>query len=308
MRRIKNFIENYRKLGKRKVLEFYSKNILFNEQVNFNSSPLLKCIIKDLILMLNKNSRNIVQRILTSLRIIPKVSVLMSVYNSQNYLKESIESILNQNLRDFEFLIMDDASSDGSYGILENYAKKDRRVKLFRNENNLGLTKSLNILLRYAKGNTIARMDADDISLPTRLSKEYEFLGKNKNVFLVGTGIYHIDIKGAVILKPTLLTGTLEIAEMLPINNCLYHSTIMFRNEGFRYREKFLYAQDYDFYLCLLSAKKRMCNLKERLLLYRISDSSISKKKKKNQERFAQKAKRFYFERLSSKKDSYEVF
>lgn len=308
MSKINNFINNYRRLGKGKVIEFYCKNILFGEQVQFNSSLLFKCIIKDFILLLSRKTREIFQGILINLRIIPKVSVIMSVYNSQQYLKESVESILSQNLKNFEFLIMDDASSDSSFEILKNYAKKDRRIKLFRNNKNLGLTRSLNILLSNAKGINIARMDADDISLPMRLSKQYEFLSRNKNVFLVGTGIYHIDTKGAIILKPTLPISTLEISDILPINNCLYHSTIMFRNEDFRYREKFLYAQDYDFYLCLLSSGKRLCNLKERLLLYRISEGSISKKKKKAQDRFAQKAKEFYFERQSSNKDSYEVF
>ena len=92
------------------------------------------------------------------------VSVIMSAYNSQNSIKDSIKSVLGQTYGNFEFLILDDGSSDDTEKIIKNYANKDKRIKFFKNNKNLGLTKSLNILIGMSKGNIIARQDADDIS------------------------------------------------------------------------------------------------------------------------------------------------
>src|SRR4030042_6096810 len=125
----------------------------------------------------------------------PKISVIMSVYNglplgpqpktktaSSAYLKEAVESILNQTYRNFEFIIVDDASRDKSWDYLKSL--KDRRIKLIRNKKNLGLAASLNIALRQAQGDYVARMDADDISLPNRFEEQIYFLQKNPKIDL----------------------------------------------------------------------------------------------------------------------------
>ena len=107
-----------------------------------------------------------------------KVSVIMSVFNGENTLEESIESILNQTYSNLEFLIVDDQSDDKTYQILENYKNKDSRIKVFKNNENIGLTKSLNILLKQSKGFYIARQDADDISTVDRLYKQIDRLNE----------------------------------------------------------------------------------------------------------------------------------
>jgi len=101
----------------------------------------------------------------------PKISVIMSVYNSEKTLKRAVDSILNQIFDDFEFIIIDDCSIDNSWNILKEYEKQDKRVKVFKNEKNLGLAANLNKGLKLAKADIIARMDSDDYSYPNRLKK-----------------------------------------------------------------------------------------------------------------------------------------
>ncbi|HXK49687.1 MAG TPA: glycosyltransferase family 2 protein, partial [Clostridiales bacterium] len=114
--------------------------------------------------------------------ITPAISVIMSVYNSEQYLQESIDSILDQTFNDFEFIITDDCSTDGSFEIIKSYAMLDKRIKYFRNSENIGLTKSLNLMLDIAKGKYIARMDSDDISMPDRFSKQFDFMENNPEI------------------------------------------------------------------------------------------------------------------------------
>lgn len=304
--KIKNLINNYERYGASGVLKFYFENKMFGEQIKLNTIILAKCLTND---FLNFSSINLfVKKFSAYFHIIPKVSIIMSVYNGEPFLRESIDSILSQDFKDFEFLIMDDGSADGSYAILKEYARKDKRIKIFKNEENLGLTKSLNLLLKHSKGLFIARMDSDDVSLQRRLRIEYEFLTRNSNIFLVGTRVFHIDSKSKIIAHPILPTNSLEISDLLPKTNCIYHPTIMFRNEEYNYREKFLYAQDYDFYLNLLSAGKNFYNLKDTLLLYRITNDSLSKRKGQKQKEFADKARTFYLERIEKGTDSYDSF
>ena len=115
----------------------------------------------------------------------PKVTLLMSVFNGQSYLKEAIESILNQTFEDFEFLIINDASKDNSLRIIQSF--DDSRIKLVHNSDNIGLTKSLNKGIDLAKGEFIARMDCDDISLPERLSMQVSFIDKNPDIGILSS-------------------------------------------------------------------------------------------------------------------------
>ena len=208
----------------------------------------------------------------------------MSVYDGQNFLEEAMDSLLGQKFRNFEILVIDDGSEDSSWKILERYSQLDKRVKLFRNNENIGLTKSLNFLLGKAKGEFIARMDADDISIQDRFLEEYKYLKKNKDIFLIGTGAYNINEKGLIFSQFEPLTTYEKIAKTLSWENCIYHPSIMFRNEGYKYREKFVFSQDYDFYLVMLSIGKKMSNLEIPLLKYRINSSSISNKNREAQQ------------------------
>jgi len=237
-----------------------------------------------------------------------KISVVMSVYNGKEFLNESIQSILNQTFKDFEFIIINDCSTDKSLEKIKRYAKVDKRIILLKNKKKLGLTKSLNKGLKLAKGKYIARIDADDIALPERLEKQYDYLEKHKDIFLAGTGAYNIDEKDNVksIKKP--LTNSDLIKKTLYHKNCIYHPTIMFRNEDYLYREKFIYSQDYDFYLRLIFEKKKLTNIPNLLIKYRISSKAVSFSQTAKQKLFAEKAKEFYHQRLKYGKDEYDKF
>ena len=115
----------------------------------------------------------------------PQITVLMPVYNGEKYLRQAVDSILNQTFKDFEFLIINDGSTDKTLAILQEY--KNKRVKIINNKKNIGLTKSLNKGLKLAKGKYIARMDADDISLSNRLRKQIDFLDKHNKIGVLGT-------------------------------------------------------------------------------------------------------------------------
>ena len=127
-----------------------------------------------------------------------KVTVLMSVYNGEKYLSQSVESILNQTYENFEFVIIDDGSTDNSYSILKQYASQYSQIVLIKNEKNLGLTKSLNLGLKIAKGKYIGRQDADDVSHPERLEREIEFLEDHLDHAAVGTFVKILDKDGNI--------------------------------------------------------------------------------------------------------------
>ncbi|MGO9953181.1 MAG: glycosyltransferase family 2 protein, partial [Dissulfurispiraceae bacterium] len=130
----------------------------------------------------------------------PEISVLMSCYNASKYLAEAIESILNQTFDNFEFIAIDDGSRDNTSDILKDYARADSRIILLEKENT-GLTNSLNIGLKTARGKWIARMDADDVSLPNRFEDQLEFVQVHAGVILLGTSCIVIDQSGKVIRR-----------------------------------------------------------------------------------------------------------
>lgn len=234
----------------------------------------------------------------------------MSVYNCQKYLDETIKSILNQTFKDFEFIIINDCSTDDSLNIIKKYQESDDRIKLINNEKNIGLTKSLNKGINLVQGQYIARQDAGDISFPDRLAKQYEFLEKNKNIFLTGTNFDYIDKNNSLINfkhdKPFFDLNLIK--KNLPKSNCFVHTSIMFRNENTYYREKFYYGQDYDLYLNLLSTGKKMCNLENKLVLWRMDASALSFANREKQTLFGLKAKEFYKQRVLYGKDKYDDF
>ena len=159
----------------------------------------------------------------------PKVTVLMPVYNGEIYLAEAIESILNQTFADFEFLIIDDGSTDNTWGILSSY--NDNRIRLTRNPKNVGLIESLNNALTLAIGHYIARIDADDISLPKRLEKQKEFLDKNLEIALVGSWVEIIDRQGKRIGYQKFLWDDSLIRWQLLFKTTFAHSAIMARRD-----------------------------------------------------------------------------
>lgn len=227
-----------------------------------------------------------------------KVTVLMSVYNGEKYLQEAIDSILGQTFKDFEFLIINDGSTDKTGEILESY--NDPRIKIIDNKKNIGLTKSLNKGLRLARGEYIARQDADDISCDNRLEKQIKFLNENLDIAIVGTNYFRINEKGDIIQEIKRQEKDKDIKKYLLNGNQLGHGTIMFRKSciekvGF-YREEFKFAQDYDFVLHF-SEKYKLANIPETLYKWRINTNSVSVSRKIIQDRYANLALRLFIER-----------
>lgn len=205
----------------------------------------------------------------------------MPVYNGQKYLKESIESILNQTYKNFEFLIINDGSTDKSKEIIEEYKKKDKRIKYVENEKNLGLIATLNKGLVLAQGKYLARMDCDDISLPKRLEKQVRFMEKNPEVGVCGTWIKFFGQAPSVVVKNPSLHN--EIRCKLLFTNPIAHPTVMLRKEFFdkfklKY-ENFKAAEDFELWQ-RCGALFKLHNLPETLLNYRISETSITQTNK----------------------------
>jgi glycosyltransferase involved in cell wall biosynthesis len=181
----------------------------------------------------------------------PKISVIMSAYNADRYLSEAIESILGQTYPDFEFIIIDDGSSDATQSIVLDYAERDDRIIPIINEENIGLTRSLKKGLSIAEGEFIARMDADDISLPDRFEKQVVFFQSHPEIGLLG-GVYEvIDENGEDCGKSGILPqDDISIRWRLLYQNAFVHSTIMVRKTCVEqvggYNKEFRYSQDYD--------------------------------------------------------------
>lgn len=211
----------------------------------------------------------------------PKITVLMPVYNCELYIREAVDSILNQTFTDFEFLIIDDASTDETVAIIKSY--NDPRIQLIQKPKNSGYTNSLNHGLSIAKGEYIARMDGDDISLSERFAKQVSFLDANQDVVLCGTS-YSIIGTNMTIIVPETHDG---IKLALLKGNSIVHPSVMFRNLE---RKKLLIgyditkepAEDYDLWVRLLSIG-RLYNLQEVLLNYRVHSKQVSQKRELQQ-------------------------
>lgn len=242
----------------------------------------------------------------------PILSVIMSVYNAEIYLKDSINSILNQTFADFEFIIIDDCSTDKSLEILEEYSKFDSRIVLIHKEINKGtkgFIENLNIGLEKARGKYVARMDADDISDLNRFEKQINFLENNTDVFIVGSYLNFIDENGNKINEKKAPIVDQDIKKKMYKNIALYHPVIMFRNSNIRYREKMYGCEDYDLFFRLILDGKKMANLNEFLLDYRILKNSISRKDNKfTKWVFVEMTRKFYKESLKNGNDSYSEF
>lgn len=210
------------------------------------------------------------------------ISVIMSVYNAEKYLRESIESILHQTYSDFEFIIINDCSNDGSQSIIEEYTQKDNRIVLINNSANLGLTINLNKAITVAKNEFIARMDADDVSLPDRFKRQLDFFKSNPDIDVLGTYCTDIDELGNVIGERKVPKTNKDITQMIHIINPICHPTVMFRKEKLKkigfYNEKYKVVQDYDLWLRCSANDIMMHNLSEYLLKYRINDGYYGRK------------------------------
>ena len=241
------------------------------------------------------------------------ISVIMSVYNGEKYLVQAIDSILNQTYQNFEFIIIDDCSTDNSSHILQEYAKKDSRIKIIKKEKNIGIKgfiENLNLGISIAEGKYIARMDQDDVSLPERFQKQVDFLENNPEITLVGAQLNLINEQNKITGEAIAALQHRDIVKRITSQIQLFHPVIMFRkDQNIQYREKFLYCEDYDLYLNLITQGKKLANINEKLLHYRILESSISRKGDNFVKKLmVEKALYFYKLRKENGQDLYETF
>ncbi len=204
---------------------------------------------------------------------VPSVSVLMPTYHAERYVAEAIESILAQTFTDFEFLILDDGSTDGSAAILRRYAERDGRIRPFSRPNT-GLVGALNELLSLARGELIARMDADDIALSDRIERQVAYLKEHPECVMVGSRVVLIDPEGSEITVMGQALSHEQIVEDFLANKgqIVYHPAVMFRRQVVMdlggYRAEMVEAEDLDLFLRLAEVG-RIVNLPEPLLKYR---------------------------------------
>jgi glycosyltransferase involved in cell wall biosynthesis len=208
----------------------------------------------------------------------PKISVVMSVYNGEKYLRPAVESILSQTFGDFEFIIVNDGSTDNSESILREYQSQDKRIRLVSRENQ-GLIYSLNEGIGLALGDYIARMDADDISMPERLEKQLKYIQEN-NLVIGGTWAEVIDDQGKKVKEFDYPPGEDQIKNFTLLHNPFIHPTVMFQKNVFGqvggYRKSFKHVEDYELWTRIVF-KYRAGNLPERLLQYRLHEKQITK-------------------------------
>lgn len=207
---------------------------------------------------------------------VPKISVILPYYNARVYLKEAVDSILEQTFTDLELILIDDGSDDGSSQIVEPIV--DKRIVRMKNETNLGLADSLNRGIDIARGEFIARMDADDISLPSRLKAQIDYMEKNPAVGILSTAYREIDQKGSVVGRQANPKNHNLIAWMFLFGNPIMHPGVLMRRDcvvevgGYQLKGP---AQDRELWLRLLG-KTKFVNLPEELYIKRYHSASVT--------------------------------
>lgn len=204
-----------------------------------------------------------------------RISVIMPVYNGEKYLSEAIDSILNQTFSDFEFIIINDCSTDNTENIIKSY--DDKRIRYIKNEKNLGVAETLNKGLDMAQGEFIARMDADDISLPNRFEKQLMFMNKHKNIGVCGTWIEFFGEREGI-FKNTINSEQAKVD--LLFNSCLAHPSVMIRKNiltqyDLYYNPTYEQMEDYELW-CRISHIADISNIPYVLLKYRCHSKQVT--------------------------------
>ncbi|ABE53092.1 glycosyltransferase family 2 protein [Methanococcoides burtonii] len=227
-----------------------------------------------------------------------KISVVMPAYNAEAYLKDSIESILDQTYTDFEFIIVDDASTDNSHEIIEEYSKKDKRIVVLRNEINLGIAETRTKGTKYSKGKYIAVSDADDISILTRLEKQYNYLEEHKDCGVVGGFIELFDSDTSKIIGVRkYYEDDANLRKRLFLYCPVAQPVCMMRKEVFEtlgyYDPKYPPAEDLDLWF-RIGTKYKFANIQEILLKYRVHKKSATISTTKKMEAMTLKIRKKY--------------
>ncbi len=208
----------------------------------------------------------------------PKVSIIMSTYNNEKTISDSILSIVNQKYKNWEFLIIDDASKDRTAEKIEKIIKKNKQIKLFKNKVNKGLAYNLNILAKYSSNKYLARMDADDIAMPMRLSKQIDYIIKNPDIDVLGTAA-EIVHQGKI-KKIFPRQNHNEILKNIIIKTPFIHPTVLMKKSFLEknkfYKEKIGEVEDLDLWLRSCNTSK-FHNLNEVLLIYNFNGQKMSR-------------------------------
>ncbi len=208
------------------------------------------------------------------------ITVLMSVYNDSLYLKEAIESILNQTYSDFEFLIFDDASTDASPQILRHYAEQDSRIKLITNSINQGLGYNLAAGVKLAQSPWIARMDADDLALPDRLQLQLDYVQANPETAILGGYAVDVDSQGAFISQRRVPLHHQQIRNLIWTNPFI-HGTVLLNKAAIlkvgSYSPALAKRQDYELWFRCAQASLQFANLPQPLIKYRFTDDTLQR-------------------------------
>ena len=237
----------------------------------------------------------------------PKVSVVMAIHNGEAYLAQAVKSILTQIFQDFEFLIIDDASTDQSHKMLSGFT--DERVRLIAHSHKLGLSSSLNKGIDLAQGEYIARMDHDDISIPERLKRQVDFLDTHKDVDVLGTWAQTLGLGREQTWRYP--TEDEDIRSEFAFNSALVHSSVMLRKATFerlqaRYDVSVSRAQDYELWT-RVAPHIRFANLDSALILYRLHPDQVGSRHETEQQGIADKVRLREIERLGIKPSEDEV-
>ncbi|MEH7239562.1 glycosyltransferase [Bacillus sp. JJ1562] len=212
----------------------------------------------------------------------PSLSVIMSVYNNEEYLEEAVESILNQTFSDFEFIITDDCSVDNSLKIIESYAAIDDRIIIIKNQQNMGLTKSLNNMINLANAEYIARMDGDDIADLDRFKKQMSVINDKPEIDLIFGDTSLIDEKGSRICDSWRPKKLENILKNLEYHNFIPHPTVIFKKSAVQslggYNEEYKLGQDKELWVRFKNNGYKFYYINQFLLSYRINPKSVRRK------------------------------
>ena len=223
----------------------------------------------------------------------PKVSVLMPAYNAEKYINEAIDSILNQTFTDFEFIIIDDGSTDNTVNIINSY--QDKRIRLVQNEKNLGVAETLNKGIVLSRGQYIARMDSDDVSLPTRFARQVDYMDSHPDCLICGS---RVELFGAITGQSQQPISNEDIKASLLFSSPFAHPTVMMRsdfvnNNHLRYEKEYEGIEDYKLWVefAIIQGGK-MYNFSTCLLRYRVHGNQVTQRKITDE--FIQKRKKLY--------------
>jgi len=212
----------------------------------------------------------------------PLVSVVVPVHNGEATIRTALESILRQTYSEFELLVIDDGSTDSTPELLEDMSRRDRRVRVLRNPSAMGLGWTLNRGVAEARGDWIARMDADDVAHPERLMRQLRALQADPSIHVLGTQAVEVDAAGRARGVRRVPLAPEDVRAVLPWTNPIVHPSVMFRREVIlsvgSYDPSLRHAEDYDLWLRCAAAGVKMANLPDMLLWYRVTRSLMKKR------------------------------